>query len=76
MNEAPLPGSSWVIYKPSEGMYAHRAIEWVPVNGAARESGGRMFGELEKIRALLRISGFAQFDRHPDDDESIVEVWL
>lgn len=68
--------SSWVIYAPSPNMFAHRAVEWVVKEGQAVESGRSMHGTLDMIRGLLEQCGFAHFDRHPDDNETIVEVWI
>lgn len=67
---------SWVIYAPPEGMYAHRATLWVYADGQVKTTGDTAMGPLEMLRALFRDMGLAQFDRHPEDPDNIVEVWL
>jgi hypothetical protein len=72
------PFLQWVVYaRPVDFPNSFVARLWKIERGSTVPTDVLIVcGSLEDIRARLRARGLTQLDRLPEDDRSIVEVWI
>jgi hypothetical protein len=70
--------TTWVIYDHPADFPEHFVVRpWTVAGGGRLEPGSaRLCGTLEQARAALVNLGLYRMDRQPDDDPTVVEVWL